>query len=234
MRDFRATKKYRGEVAARYDEKRAVKDVTRRDQAIVENYLSKIAPGSSVLDIPAGTGRFIQFCLGRGLRYTGVDISADMLDVARTKVPAGATNIELRVADARALPFGDDAFDYAIIIKFIKWLPNLELLIDVLKEIKRVTRKEAFVQIKVTRRLPLRRRAADLLGRLPIARHVFGTLADKDSSSAAKTPVRPFRSFSQQELAEAFAAAGLHVRAIVPDGDLRRGRNFYVLAKQVD
>jgi hypothetical protein len=69
---------------------------------------------------------------------------------------------------------------------------------------------------------------------LPIARHVFGTLADKDSSSAAKTPVRPFRSFSQQELAEAFAAAGLHVRAIVPDGDLRRGRNFYILAKQVD
>jgi len=138
------------------------------------------------------------------------------------------------VADARALPFGDDAFDYAIIIKFIKWLPNLELLIDVLREIKRVTRKEAFVQIKVTRRLSLRRRVANLLGRLPIARHVFGTLADKDSSSAAKTPVRPFRSFSQQELAEAFAAAGLHVRAIVPDGDLRRGRNFYILAKQVD
>jgi len=156
MRDFRATKKYRGEVAARYDEKRAVKDVIRRDQAIVENYLSKVAPGSSVLDIPAGTGRFIQFCLNRGLRYTGVDISPDMLDVARTKVPAGATNVELRVADARALPFGDDAFDYAIIIKFIKWLPNLELLIDVLKEIKRVTRKEAFVQIKVTRRVPLR------------------------------------------------------------------------------
>lgn len=103
MRDFRATKKYRGDVAASYDERRAVKDVTRRDQAIVENYLSKIAPGSSVLDIPAGTGRFIQFCVNRGLRYTGVDISADMLDVARTKVPAGATNVELRVADARAL-----------------------------------------------------------------------------------------------------------------------------------
>jgi hypothetical protein len=66
MLDFRATKKYRGEVAARYDEKRAVKDVTRRDQAIVENYLCKIAPGSSVLDISAGTGRFIQFCLNRG------------------------------------------------------------------------------------------------------------------------------------------------------------------------
>ena len=129
---------------------------------------------------------------------------------------------------------GMTPFDYAIIIKFIKWLPNLELLIDVLKEVKRVTRNEAFVQIKVTRRLPLRRRAANLLGQLPIARHVFGAFADKDSSSAAKIPVRPFRSFSQQELAEAFAAAGLHVRAIVPDGDLRRGRNFYILAKQVD
>ena len=109
--------------------------MTRRDQAIVENYLSKIAPGSPVLDIPAGTGRFIQFCLDRGLRYTGVDISADMLEVARTKVPAGA-NVELTVADARALPFEDDAFDYAIIIKFIKWLPTVETLTDVLGEIK--------------------------------------------------------------------------------------------------
>ena len=135
MRDFRAMNKYRGDVAARYDDKRAEKDVTWRDQAIVENYLSKIAPGSPVLDIPAGTGRFIQFCLNRGLRYTGVDISADMLEVARTKVPAGA-NVELTVADARALPFEDDAFDYAIIIKFIKWLPTVETLTEVLREIK--------------------------------------------------------------------------------------------------
>ena len=234
MRDFRAMNKYRGDVAARYDEKRAEKDATRRDQAIVENYLSKIAPGSPVLDIPAGTGRFIQFCLGRGLRYTGVDISADMLEVARTKVRAGA-NVELTVADARALPFEDDAFDYAIIIKFIKWLPTVETLTEVLREIKRVTRKEAFVQIKVTRELPLKSRAASLLRQLPIARHVLGAVSDKNGSSGAgKTPTRPFRSFSQQELDQAFSAAGLHVRAIVPDGDLRRGRNFYILSKQVD
>ncbi len=94
-----------------------------------------------------------------------------MLEVARTKIPAGVTTAHLKVADARALPFGDDAFDYAIVVKFIKWLPTLEILIDVLREIGRVTRKEMFVQIKVgpKLRLPLATRFARLLSRIPFA-----------------------------------------------------------------
>jgi ubiquinone/menaquinone biosynthesis C-methylase UbiE len=159
-----------------------------------------------------------------------------MLEVARTKIPAGVTNADLQVADARALPFANDAFDYAIVVKFIKWLPTLNILIDVLREIARVTRKEMLVQINVVQksRPPLATRVARLLGELPFAGAFAGRL--NDSNARAGT-----RGYSERELADAFSAAGLHIRSIVPhhgppkrkpsSNTRRLGLNFYVLSK---
>jgi ubiquinone/menaquinone biosynthesis C-methylase UbiE len=235
MKDFPATDKYRDQVADGYDEARNQKSTTHKDQAAVENYLGKLSHGDSVLDVPAGTGRFIQFCISCGLIYTGVDLSHDMLEVARTKIPAGGvTNIELRVADARALPFENDAFDYAICIKFIKWLPNMKLLIEVLREIARVTRKEMFVQIKVVKKSPhsLATRVGRLVGRLPAIGAALATRSKKSKGGSA-------RGFSEQELAVAFSAAGLHIRSVVPNRVKKRSSrntrpvtNFYVLSKE--
>jgi len=127
-----------------------------------------------------------------------------MLEVARTKIPAGVTNADLQVADARALPFANDAFDCAIVVKFIKWLPTSEILIDVLREIGRVTRKEAFVQITVLQdtRPSLASRAAKLLSRLPM---VGAEFADRPKSSNARTGGS--RAYSEQELADASRAS---------------------------
>jgi len=239
MHDFRAMSKYFGRKAAEYDEKRASKQSTQRDQVTVEDYLAKIPPGGSVLDIPAGTGRFIEFCIGRGLVYTGVDISQDMLELARTKIPTGVTSVNLRVADARALPFENDAFDYAIVIKFIKWLPTLEILIDVLREIGRVTRTEALVQISVSQTscLPLATRAGELVRKVPLVGAAFAGRAN-----GAAVPTGGSRAYSEQELADAIFAAGLHIRRIMPERPLknrqrpqkhRTVRNFYLLSKDL-
>ena len=236
MADFPAMNKYLGHTAARYDEVRAPKAGTLRDQVTVENYLTKLVPGDSVLDIPAGTGRFIDFCISHGLIYTGVDVSPDMLEVARTKIPAGVTNVELKVADARALPFASDAFDYAIVVKFIKWLPTLDILIEVLGEIGRVTRKEMLVQINVAQksRPPLATRVGRLFGQLPFA-GAFAKRLDNSNATAGA------RGYSEQELTEAVSAAGLHIRSVVPRHSPGKknpssntggpGLNFYVLSK---
>lgn len=152
--EFPAMRKYFGRVAASYDETRSYKVTNEQDQLTVESYLAKLPAGSSVLDVPAGTGRYICSCLQSGLAYTGVDVSPDMIAIARAKIPAGFSNVELKVADARALPFEDDAFDYAIVIKFVKWLPTVDILIEVLREIGRVTREEALVQFKVGEKPP--------------------------------------------------------------------------------
>lgn len=96
MSKFPAMNKYFGETAATYDATRTPKATTQKDQARVENYLASLPTGSSVIDIPAGTGRFIQFCVNHRLNYTGVDISPDMLKMAEAKIPAGLTPVICR------------------------------------------------------------------------------------------------------------------------------------------
>lgn len=232
MNEFPAMKKYFGETAAIYDATRMRKATTQKDQATVENYLAKVPPGSSVLDIPAGTGRFIRFCLSRGLLYTGVDISPDMLEVARSKIPAVPTNVDLRVADARALPFANDSFDYAIVVKFIKWLPGVDDLTFVLREIGRVTRKEMFVQIRTVQssRPSRATRVARLLGHLPF----MGAIARRLAADARGG------NYSEQELSYAISTSGLRIRSVVPaqrpskkkpTSDTRPRTRFYVLCK---
>ena len=110
----------------------------------------------------------------------------------------------------------------------------MDILIEVLREIGRVTRKEMLVQINVMQnsRPSLATRVSRLLGQRPIA----GALRLDDSNAKAGT-----RSYSEQELADAVSAAGLHIRSIVPphrplkkkpgSNTHRLGLNFYVLSK---
>lgn len=65
----------------------------------------------SVIDLCCGTGLFLGMADEAGHAVTGVDLSPDMLAVARKKYPA----IDLREADAAATPFPDHAFDAATV-----------------------------------------------------------------------------------------------------------------------
>ena len=61
----------------------------------------------NVLDVACGTGDMMVSLMERGCTVTGVDISEEMLDVARFKVKGS----RLMVADAEHLPFEDNTFD---------------------------------------------------------------------------------------------------------------------------
>jgi demethylmenaquinone methyltransferase/2-methoxy-6-polyprenyl-1,4-benzoquinol methylase len=66
-------------------------------------------PGDAVLDVATGTGLVARELVRRkGCRVVGLDQSADMLAVARERVPAG---VELVEGDADRLPFEDASFD---------------------------------------------------------------------------------------------------------------------------
>lgn len=61
--------------------------------------------GQRVLDVGCGGGRYARALAARGLKVTGVDLSAEMLEAARAASPnLPGSPIYLR-ADARALPF---------------------------------------------------------------------------------------------------------------------------------
>lgn len=62
---------------------------------------------SHVLDVACGTGDMVVELRKRGATVTGVDLSEEMLAIAKRKVESG----EWKVADAEHLPFEDSSFD---------------------------------------------------------------------------------------------------------------------------
>lgn len=72
-----------------------------------------LAPEDRVLDVACGTGAVAGEAVDRvkpGGVVAGLDRSAEMLTVARAKLP----DVDLKEGRAEALPFGDEAFDVVI------------------------------------------------------------------------------------------------------------------------
>lgn len=105
---------------------------------------TKIAAASKpddILDVAAGTGD-LTLALAHAIpqaRVTGVDLSENMLEIGRQKI--NKTNlqsrVELKVADALALPFDDNSFDVITIAFGVR---NFEHLAAGLAEMLRVLR----------------------------------------------------------------------------------------------
>jgi SAM-dependent methyltransferase len=66
-----------------------------------------VRPGIRLLDLATGTGAIARLAAERGASVVGADASIGMLEVARTRSPG----LDLRLADACALPFAAGAFD---------------------------------------------------------------------------------------------------------------------------
>lgn len=97
-----------GRVAAVYDEVRPL-DGHRRElfeTVVREGGLT----GGRVLDVGCGTGQLVAALAERSVRAWGVDVSLEMLQVARAKLPRGA----FKAAPAERLPFKDGWFDRVV------------------------------------------------------------------------------------------------------------------------
>lgn len=70
----------------------------------------ELKPGSRVLDVPCGNGRHAVELARRGCRATGVDLSAEFLELARRA--AGELSVEYRLGEMRDLPWREE-FDAA-------------------------------------------------------------------------------------------------------------------------
>ena len=77
---------------------------------LVDKISGKLAMGSHILDIGCGTGAFAKRLAGAGFRVTGIDLSDDMLKLARDNC-RDLGNVSFRKADAEDLPFDHAAFD---------------------------------------------------------------------------------------------------------------------------
>lgn len=95
-------------VAEKYAERFAHElDEKPFDRQLLEGFGGRIAPDGRVLDLGCGpAGQIGRELARRGLRVTGVDISAHSIELARSLVP----EMDFVVADARRLPFETGSF----------------------------------------------------------------------------------------------------------------------------
>lgn len=106
----------------------------------------ELRPGRRVLDVGCGPATItadIARLVAPG-RVVGIDASAAVIEEGRTNV-AGLDNVELRVGEATALPFGDATFDVVHAHAVLMHIPDA---VRALREMLRVTRPGGVVAVR--------------------------------------------------------------------------------------
>jgi ubiquinone/menaquinone biosynthesis C-methylase UbiE len=103
--------------------------------------------GDKVIDICCGTGAQVLEYGRRGIVATGIDLDPNMLKAAlKNKRKENAVNVSFNLADAAALPFPDNSFDYASISLGLHE-KNKSLRHKIVFEMKRVVKKTGVIII---------------------------------------------------------------------------------------
>lgn len=82
-----------------------------------------------VLEVAVGTGLKLDK-YPNDARLTGIDLSDEMLAIARNRAAELGREVELRVGDAHALPFDDAAFDTVVCTFGLCAIPDIDAALD--------------------------------------------------------------------------------------------------------
>jgi SAM-dependent methyltransferase len=99
-----------------------------------------IGCGSRVLDVGCGSGELCELAALRGASVSGIDAAAELVEVARRRVPAA----DLRVGAIEQLPWADQSFDVVTGVNAFQFAANY---VGALVEARRVTRTGGRVAI---------------------------------------------------------------------------------------
>jgi SAM-dependent methyltransferase len=82
------------------------------------------ASGKSVLAVGCGNGFVLSRYARHGARVTGVDIAQAAVDLSKARFAQAGLSGDFRVANAEALPFADDTFDYVCSMGVLHHTPD--------------------------------------------------------------------------------------------------------------
>ena len=109
------------------------------EEPVVREMMSGYSLGTA-LDAACGTGRHAAYLAALGHEVIGVDITPEMLDVARAKAPSA----RFEIGDLNSLPLPDNSVDLAVCTLALTHFTRLE---EPLAEIARVVRPGGHVVI---------------------------------------------------------------------------------------
>jgi ubiquinone/menaquinone biosynthesis C-methylase UbiE len=139
---------YTGNIARGYDARRAGQEKWRREQEILAEIIGALPVGASALDIPCGTGRLFPFFAERWVSVIALDISDDMIEVARAKYALSGGDISIGRGDI----FKIDLLDMCVGTAFAIRIMNRIGIDDVplaLAELQRVAKRQVVFNLRV-------------------------------------------------------------------------------------
>lgn len=216
-RDYPARTAYVGEQATNYEAARRASGALLRKWEAEERSLSELLDllpaGSSILDMPAGTGRFVRALESRGLVWNAGDISFDMLrELVRERDSESNQMQRCMVCEAEALPIRRHAVDFVLSTRFFNLIP-FSTSREVLAEFARVARSGAIVEIRfrgVRHRDRLTRRLLNFVRRLVQRTRGLHSCPPTAFSGASRYPLP-----TQAEFTGLAHAAGFRVRRAI-------------------
>jgi ubiquinone/menaquinone biosynthesis C-methylase UbiE len=105
----------------------------------------KLEKGMKILDIGSGSGRLYPFLKDKGLRYTGIDLSDELVGYSKSQYPEG----KFLIGNALDLPFVNNEFDAITSVAVFYHIPSKELRQKALTEAYRVLRENGEFYISV-------------------------------------------------------------------------------------
>lgn len=127
--------------------KEAAPEIEDWFQKEIEYLQNNIKPNSKILDVGCGFGRHIKILASFSKEVIGVDNDENMVREAKQDL-SNSDNVEVFLKEADNLSFDDDSFDYVICMtNTFGDFPDKK--VDVLKEMKRVCKKDGRIIISV-------------------------------------------------------------------------------------
>ncbi len=88
------------------------------EKQAIDRLLPDITKPTRLLEVGCGTGHWSRYFSDKGFEVTGIDISTEMIKIARQKQ---MPNNRFEIADGRNLPFEDEGFDVAAAITVLEF-----------------------------------------------------------------------------------------------------------------
>lgn len=122
--------------------------IARGIQAVADHVVrsARVRAGERVLDVACGTGNTALAARARGAEVTGLDLTPELLAVAREREAAeGLSGVNWEEGDAENMPFEDASFDVVVSSCGLMFAPDQQ---RVAAEVARVTRPGGRVAIQ--------------------------------------------------------------------------------------
>jgi SAM-dependent methyltransferase len=119
-------------------------------QRLLEQLHARIAPGDVVLDIGCGVGRLTRVIAGQAASVYAIDVSAEMIERARTLHP-GLGNVSWIVGDGTTLaPLRDASVDACLSHVVFQHIPDPQVTLGYVREMARVLKPGGWAGFQIS------------------------------------------------------------------------------------